>query len=147
VFSARSPRPSPAVVLRRPSLHIKRAECRFRRRPHLSALEPHHLDIGLRPLQLFERGQQVLRVTGSERRGQRTGDDDPATEILRHRLHPFQTFEFFDQCGALDVQQIGREAFVATRPLERPSDQCVFEIADEPVHLDSIVREDDLGGT
>src|SRR4030095_13276420 len=77
----------------------------FGRLPKLSTLKPPHLRIGLPFFQSAQRREQVFAISRAERGRQPAREDCPVRESWWHRSLLFESLEFLDKRGPLDVQK------------------------------------------
>jgi hypothetical protein len=59
---------------------------------------------------------------------------------------PLQSFQLLNQRRPFDVQEIGGLALVVGRAQERAPDESVFEVRDEPLEFDALVRHRHIFG-
>jgi hypothetical protein len=91
----------------------------LRRLPETAARKPHQHGIGMTRLKLPERWRQLVARMCSKRGRLPFEDDRPVRVTRRHGLDPrLEPLEFFDQGGALQVQQLRRLPLVALGSFE-----------------------------
>src|SRR5580765_6324572 len=68
-----------------------------------------------------------------------------AGRFLHERLLS-EAFEFFDERGPLQIEELRRAAFIATGPLERSLDELPLDMRDEDVQVETAFGQGDSRG-